>query len=114
MTVLENLKLGAYLPRALGGVNESLGKVFDLFPVLKERQSQKAGSLSGGEQQMFAIGRAMMSKPTILMPDEPSIGLSPTLVRIMFDLVVALNKGGVKVLLLDPHVPSRDQIPSPG
>ena len=104
LTVLENLKLGAYLPRARVRVNESLEKAFELFPVLKSRQGQKAGSLSGGEQQMLAIGRAMMSAPTILMLDEPSLGLSPILVRTMFDLVVTLNKGGITVLLVEQNV----------
>jgi branched-chain amino acid transport system ATP-binding protein len=104
LTVLENLKLGAYLPRARALVDESLGKAFDLFPVLKSRQSQKAGSLSGGEQQMLAIGRAMMSQPAILMLDEPSLGLSPILVRTMFDLIVTLNKGGITVLLVEQNI----------
>jgi branched-chain amino acid transport system ATP-binding protein len=104
LTVLENLKLGAYLPRARARVEESLEKAFELFPVLKSRQGQKAGSLSGGEQQMLAIGRAMMSQPTILMLDEPSLGLSPILVRTMFDLVVTLNKGGVTVLLVEQNI----------
>lgn len=104
LTVLKNLRLGAYLPRARVLCAESLEKAFTLFPVLKSRQNQKAGSLSGGEQQMLAIGRAMMSQPTILMLDEPSLGLSPILVRIMFDLVVTLNKGGVTVLLVEQNI----------
>jgi branched-chain amino acid transport system ATP-binding protein len=104
LTVLENLKLGAYLPRARARVDESLDRAFELFPVLKSRQSQKAGSLSGGEQQMLAIGRAMMSQPAILMLDEPSLGLSPILVRTMFDLVATLNKGGVTVLLVEQNI----------
>ncbi len=104
LTVLENLKLGAYLPRARTLADESLTKAFDLFPVLKSRQTQKAGSLSGGEQQMLAIGRAMMSQPTILMLDEPSLGLSPILVKTMFELVVTLNKQGVTVLLVEQNI----------
>jgi branched-chain amino acid transport system ATP-binding protein len=104
LTVFENLKLGAYPSRARTLFAESLEKAFDLFPVLKSRQDQKAGSLSGGEQQMLAIGRAMMSQPIILMLDEPSLGLSPILVRAMFDLVVTLNKGGVTVLLVEQNI----------
>ena len=104
LTVLENLKLGAYPPRARAVFGESLTKAFDLFPVLKSRQNQKAGSLSGGEQQMLAIGRAMMSLPTILMLDEPSLGLSPILVKTMFDLVASLNKQGVTMLLVEQNV----------
>jgi branched-chain amino acid transport system ATP-binding protein len=104
LTVLENLKLGAYPPRARAVFGESLEKAFDLFPVLKSRQNQKAGSLSGGEQQMLAIGRAMMSQPTILMLDEPSLGLSPILVKTMFDLVASLNKHGVTMLLVEQNV----------
>ena len=104
LTVLENLKLGAYPPRARALVDDSLERAFDLFPVLKSRQTQKAGSLSGGEQQMLAIGRAMMSQPTILMLDEPSLGLSPILVKTMFDLVASLNKQGVTMLLVEQNV----------
>jgi len=104
LTVLENLKLGAYPPRARQVFAESLEKAFALFPVLKSRQNQKAGSLSGGEQQMLAIGRAMMSQPTVLMLDEPSLGLSPILVRTMFDLVASLNKQGVTMLLVEQNV----------
>ncbi len=104
LSVLENLKLGAYLPRVRARTPDSLKRVFELFPVLKSRQGQKAGSLSGGEQQMLAIGRAMMSEPLILMLDEPSLGLSPILVKTMFDLVVALNKQGVTMLLVEQNV----------
>ena len=104
LTVLENLKLGAYPPRARSLFTESLEKAFDLFPVLKSRQNQKAGSLSGGEQQMLAIGRAMMSTPTVLLLDEPSLGLSPILVRTMFDLVARLNEQGVTILLVEQNI----------
>lgn len=104
LTVLENLKLGAYPPRARVLFEESLEKAYALFPVLKSRQNQRAGSLSGGEQQMLAIGRAMMSQPTILMLDEPSLGLSPILVKTMFDLVASLNKQGVTMLLVEQNV----------
>jgi len=104
LSVLENLKLGAYLPRARPRATDSLARVFDLFPVLKTRQAQKAGSLSGGEQQMLAIGRAMMAEPRVLMLDEPSLGLSPMLVRTMFDLVVGLNRQGITMLLVEQNV----------
>jgi len=104
LTVLENLKLGAYSGRARLRLNESLDRAYGLFPVLKTRSSQKAGSLSGGEQQMLAIGRAMMSQPTILMLDEPSLGLSPILVRTMFELIVALHKQDVTILLVEQNI----------
>jgi branched-chain amino acid transport system ATP-binding protein len=104
LTVQENLKLGAYLRDARMCLIESLERAYALFPVLKTRSSQKAGSLSGGEQQMLAIGRAMMSQPTILMLDEPSLGLSPILVRTMFDLVSALNKQSMTILLVEQNI----------
>ncbi len=104
LTVLENLKLGAYPHRARLRLEESLDRAYDLFPVLKTRSSQKAGSLSGGEQQMLAIGRAMMSQPMILMLDEPSLGLSPILVRIMFELIAALNKQDMTILLVEQNI----------
>ncbi len=104
LTVLENLKLGAYPPSARGTFNESLERAYDLFPILKTRQSQKAGSLSGGEQQMLAIARAMMSKPKILMLDEPSLGLSPILVRAMFELIVTLNNQNITILLVEQNI----------
>jgi branched-chain amino acid transport system ATP-binding protein len=104
LTVLENLKLGAFPTKARSLLNESLTWAFDLFPVLKGRQTQKAGSLSGGEQQMLAIARAMMSRPKILMLDEPSLGLSPILVRTMFGLVSALNKQNVTILLVEQNI----------
>jgi len=104
LTVLENLKLGAYHQRARVRLNESLERAYALFPVLKTRSSQKAGSLSGGEQQMLAIGRAMMSQPTILMLDEPSLGLSPILVRTMFDLISALHKQNMTILLVEQNI----------
>jgi branched-chain amino acid transport system ATP-binding protein len=104
LTVLENLKLGAYSGRARLRLNESLERAYGLFPVLRTRSSQKAGSLSGGEQQMLAIGRAMMSQPTILMLDEPSLGLSPILVRTMFELIVALHKQDMTILLVEQNI----------
>jgi branched-chain amino acid transport system ATP-binding protein len=104
LTVYENLRLGAYLPRARVGFNESLERVFDLFPVLKERKDGKAGLLSGGEQQMLAIGRGVMARPHLVMVDEASLGLSPILTRKIFDLLVALNEQGTTVLLVEQNV----------
>jgi branched-chain amino acid transport system ATP-binding protein len=104
LTVLENLRLGAYLPRARASYGESLERVFGLFPVLKERAHGKAGLLSGGEQQMLAIGRAVMAHPRVVMIDEASLGLSPILTRTIFELIVALNQQGVTVLLVEQNV----------
>jgi len=104
LTVLENLRMGAYLPRARAVYDESLERVFGLFPVLKERSNGKAGLLSGGEQQMLAIGRAVMAKPKLVMVDEASLGLSPILTRKIFDLIVALNEQGTTVLLVEQNV----------
>jgi len=104
LTVFENLKLGAYTPRARRNLDQSLIQAYDLFPVLRNRRNQKAGSLSGGEQQMLAIARAMMSRPRILMLDEPSLGLSPMLVRTMFELIMTLNKQKVTILLVEQNI----------
>jgi branched-chain amino acid transport system ATP-binding protein len=104
LTVLENLKLGAYLPQARSRFSDSLKRTLDLFPILQERKNQKAGSLSGGEQQMLAIGRAVMSNPSILMLDEPSMGLSPIMVKTMFELVTTLNAQGVAMLLVEQNI----------
>ena len=104
LTVYENLRLGAYLPKARVDFNDSLERVFSLFPVLKERKDGKAGLLSGGEQQMLAIGRAIMARPHLVMVDEASLGLSPILTRKIFDLLVALNEQGTTVLLVEQNV----------
>lgn len=104
LTVLENLKLGAYPPRARPLFVESLERAYSLFPVLKARTDQKAGSLSGGEQQMLAIARAIMAHPDLLMLDEPSLGLSPILVRMIFELIYALNKQKVTILLVEQNI----------
>ncbi len=104
LTVIENLRLGAYIPRVRQKFDQSLERVFGLFPVLKNRKEQKAGSLSGGEQQMLAIGRALMAEPKILMLDEPSLGLSPILVRTIFQLIDALNKQKTTILLVEQNV----------
>ena len=104
LTVLENLKLGAYPPRARPLSAKSLERAYDLFPVLKERKNQTAGSLSGGEQQMLAIARALMAQPDLLMLDEPSLGLSPILVRTMFELICTLNNQKVTILLVEQNI----------
>ncbi|MGH2403822.1 MAG: ABC transporter ATP-binding protein [bacterium] len=105
MSVLENLHLGAFAPRARQERGESLGWVFDIFPVLAERRDQTAGTLSGGEQQMLAIGRALMARPRLLLLDEPSLGLAPIAVRRIFDVIRMINADrGVSVLLVEQNV----------
>jgi len=104
LTVLENLKLGAYVPRARPFFAESLERVFSLFPALKTRKDQKAGSLSGGEQQMLAIARGIMAQPKLLMLDEPSLGLSPILVKTIFELISALNEQKATILLVEQNI----------
>jgi branched-chain amino acid transport system ATP-binding protein len=104
LTVMENLKLGAYLPVARPFFAESLERVFSLFPVLKNRKEQKAGTLSGGEQQMLAIGRAVMARPKLIMLDEPSLGLSPILVKTIFGLIRTLNELKATILLVEQNV----------
>ena len=104
LSVQENLRLGAYLPKPRAHFAESLERVFALFPVLKERASGKAGLLSGGEQQMLAIGRAVMAQPKLVMIDEASLGLSPILSRTIFNLIVALNQQGTTVLVVEQNV----------
>ena len=104
LTVMENLKLGAYLPAARPFFAESLKRVFSLFPVLKDRKDQRAGTLSGGEQQMLAIGRAVMARPKLIMLDEPSLGLSPILVKTIFGLISTLNEQKTTILLVEQNV----------
>jgi|SRR5581483_4957876 len=104
LTVEENLQVGGLLPRARAGIEESLGDVFAMFPRLAERRSQPAGTMSGGEQQMLAIGRCLMGKPELIMFDEPSLGLAPALVQELFRTIRALNQGGLTVLLVEQNV----------
>lgn len=104
LTVQENLELGAYVSRARPYFKESLERAYDLFPILKTRRGQIAGSLSGGEQQMLAIARSMMSNPSILMLDEPSLGLSPLVVKLMFELIESLNRAGMTILLVEQNI----------
>lgn len=101
LTVLENLKIGAYMRK--DSLDEDLNWVHDLFPRLKERSWQLAGTLSGGEQQMLAIGRALMSRPELIMMDEPSLGLAPIIVQGVFDIIKEINKQGVTILLVEQN-----------
>jgi len=104
MTVLENLELGAYTREAREKKDDTLEWVYQLFPKLKERRSQLAGTLSGGEQQMLAIGRALMSRPKLLMSDEPSLGLAPKLVLLVFEMLKKINEEGITILLVEQNV----------
>lgn len=104
MTVLENLEMGAYSRRARNKKSDALERVFQLFPILKERKNQLAGTLSGGEQQMLAIGRGLMSSPLLLILDEPSLGLAPKITWKMFEIVREINKEGLTVLLVEQNI----------
>jgi branched-chain amino acid transport system ATP-binding protein len=104
MSVFENLELGAFIPKARKDRIQSLEWVYGIFPRLAERQSQMAGTLSGGERQMLAIGRALMSRPKLLMLDEPSFGLAPILVELMFEMIAKINQEGVTILLVEQNV----------
>ena len=103
LSVQENLKIGAYLRNDKKEIEKDLTWVYELFPRLKERSWQMAGTLSGGEQQMLAVGRALMSRPKILMLDEPSLGLAPLIVQLIFDIIKEINKVGVTVLLVEQN-----------
>ena len=103
MTVLENLELGAYSRSDKQGIREDLSKIFQFFPVLEERQKQRGGSLSGGEQQMLAIGRALMSHPRLLLLDEPSLGLAPLIVKQIFEIIEQINADGTTILLVEQN-----------
>ena len=104
MSVLENLEMGSYIRKAKEKRTESLNRVFDLFPILSERRHQLAGTLSGGEQQMLAIGRGLMSLPQMLMLDEISLGLAPNIVSKLFQTVTEINRGGTTILLVEQNV----------
>ena len=104
MTVMENLEMGSLFPEAKGKRKETLRRVFDLFPILEEKKNQEAGKLSGGQQQMVAIGRGLMALPKLLILDEPSLGLAPVLVQQIFDFVKEINNQGVTVLLVEQNV----------
>lgn len=103
MTVLENLEMGAYTMKNKNGIREALEKVYQLFPVLNQRRRQRAGTLSSGEQQMLSIGRALMLNPKLLLLDEPSLGLSPNFVDIVFDKIKEINKEGTTILLVEQN-----------
>ena len=106
MSVLENLELGAFVVRARKVKAQSLERVYEIFPRLAERHNQQAGTLSGGERQMLAIGRALMSNPRLLMLDEPSFGLAPILVEHLFEMIAKINQQGVTILLVEQNIQS--------
>ncbi len=103
MTVLENLELGAYIRHDSGGIRNDLDKIFGYFPVLAERRKQRGGSLSGGEQQMLAIGRSLMSNPRLLLLDEPSLGLAPLIIKQIFEILQQINEEGTTILLVEQN-----------
>jgi branched-chain amino acid transport system ATP-binding protein len=103
MSVSENLEMGAFQRSDRAGIREDMERVFDLFPRLKERRSQHAGTMSGGEQQMCAIGRALMARPTLLLLDEPSLGLAPIFVERIFEIIKTINEQGTSILLVEQN-----------
>lgn len=103
MTVLENLELGAFLRNDKAGIRSDLNKIFEYFPVLAARRKQRGGSLSGGEQQMLAIGRSLMSNPRLLLLDEPSLGLAPLIVKQIFEIIQQINEEGTTILLVEQN-----------
>jgi branched-chain amino acid transport system ATP-binding protein len=103
MTVLENLEMGAFTRRDADGIREDIARVYEMFPRLKEREKQKAGTMSGGEQQMLAMGRALMAQPTLLLLDEPSLGLAPVIVDKIYEIIREINEQGVTILLVEQN-----------
>jgi branched-chain amino acid transport system ATP-binding protein len=103
LTVMENLDLGAYLRKDKDGIKADIDRVFGLFPILRERRNQAGGTLSGGEQQMLAIGRALMARPKLLLLDEPSLGLAPIVVDSIFDIIRQINEEGTTILLVEQN-----------
>ncbi len=114
LSVMENLDMGAYLRRDKEGIKQDIAHVFELFPVLKERQKQHGGTLSGGEQQMLAIGRALMSRPKLLLLDEPSLGLAPIVVDSIFETIRGINEQGTTILLVEQNAQIALQISNRG
>jgi branched-chain amino acid transport system ATP-binding protein len=103
MTVIENLEMGAFQRKDRGEIKGDMDRVFELFPRLHERRTQKAGTMSGGEQQMCAIGRALMARPKLLLLDEPSLGLAPIFVERIFDIIKQINEQGTSILLVEQN-----------
>jgi len=114
MTVMENLEMGAFLRKDKDGIKADIDRVFEMFPRLKERAGQKGGTLSGGEQQMLAVARGLMAKPKLLMLDEPSMGLAPVVVELIFDTIKELNKAGITILLVEQNAAMALQIANRG
>ena len=103
MTVLENLEMGAFTRRDPEGIRADIDRVYEMFPRLKEREKQKAGTMCGGEQQMLAMGRALMAQPTLLLLDEPSLGLAPVIVDKIYEIIREINQQGVTILLVEQN-----------